>query len=121
MALRGVWLDELRDMCSAENQLIKALPKLAKGAKGSDLKKLFKEHFEETNGQVLRLKEVFQILQEKPTGQHCSAMEGVVDETADALEKDEEAASLDPASLAQLSEPSMTRLTVAIRAQGLRG
>jgi ferritin-like metal-binding protein YciE len=95
MALREVLLDELRDMYSAENQLIKALPKLAKGAKDGDLKQLFKSHLEETKGQVSRLKEVFQILGEKPTGQHCSGMEGVIEEGSDALEKDEEGASFD--------------------------
>ncbi len=95
MALKEVLLDELRDMYSAENQLVKALPKLAKGARDGVLKQLFKEHLEETEGQVLRLKEVFQILEEKPTGQHCSGMEGVVEEGADALEKDQEGASFD--------------------------
>src|ERR1700733_1923972 len=95
MALMDVLLDELRDMYSAENQLVKALPKLAKGAKDGGLKQLFKDHLEETKGQVLRLKEVFQILGEKSTGQHCSGMEGVVEEGTDALEKDEEGASFD--------------------------
>jgi ferritin-like metal-binding protein YciE len=95
MALKEVLLDELRDMYSAENQLVKALPKLAKGAKNGVLKQLFKDHLEETKGQVVRLKEVFQILGEKPTGQHCSGMEGVVEEGADALEKDQDGASFD--------------------------
>ena len=95
MALQDVLLDELRDMYSAENQLVKALPKLAKGAKNKELKGLFKEHLEETKGQVLRLREVFQHLGEKPTGQHCNGMEGVIEEGADALEKDEEGASFD--------------------------
>jgi ferritin-like metal-binding protein YciE len=82
-------------MYSAENQLVKALPKLAKGAKDKTLKQLFKDHLEETKGQVARLKEVFQILGEKPTGQHCNGMEGVILEGSDALEKDEEGASFD--------------------------
>jgi len=95
MALKDVLLDELRDMYSAENQLVKALPKLAKGAKDATLKQLFKDHLEETKGQVLRLKEVFGHLGEKPTGQHCNGMEGVIEEGADALEKDEEGPSFD--------------------------
>ena len=95
MALKDVLIDELRDMYSAENQLVKALPKLAKGAKDSTLKTLFTEHLEETKGQVLRLKEVFESLGEKPTGQHCNGMEGVIEEGADALEKDEEGPSFD--------------------------
>ena len=95
MALNEVLVDELRDMYSAENQLIKALPKLAKGAKDAQLKQFFKEHLQETKGQVLRLKEVFQHLGEKPTGEHCNGMEGVIEEGSDALEKDKEGASFD--------------------------
>jgi ferritin-like metal-binding protein YciE len=95
MALKEVLIDELRDMYSAENQLVKALPKLAKGAKDAKLKELFSAHLEETKGQVLRLKQVFEIFGEKATGEHCNGMEGVIEEGADALEKDEEGASFD--------------------------
>ncbi len=95
MALKDVLIDELRDMYSAENQLVKALPKLAKGAKNAELKAAFTSHLEETKGQVERLRQVFQILGEKPTGEHCNGMEGVIEEGADALEKDEEGASFD--------------------------
>ena len=95
MALKDVLLDELRDMYSAENQLVKALPKLAKGAKNPKLKELFTAHLDETKGQVERLKEVFAELEAKPTGQHCNGMEGVIEEGKDALEKDEEGASFD--------------------------
>jgi ferritin-like metal-binding protein YciE len=95
MALRTVLLDELRDLYSAENQLVKALPKLAKGANNPKLKQLFTAHLEETKGQVERLKQVFAALDEKPTGQHCNGMEGVIEEGKEALEKDEEGASFD--------------------------
>jgi ferritin-like metal-binding protein YciE len=95
MALQEVLIDELRDMYSAENQLVKALPKLAKGAKDATLKQGFQEHLAETKNQVERLKQVFGILGEKPTGQHCNGMEGVIEEGADALEKDEEGPSFD--------------------------
>jgi ferritin-like metal-binding protein YciE len=95
MALKSVLLDELRDMYSAENQLVKALPKLAKGSKNPRLKSIFTAHVEETKGQVERLKKVFAELGEKPTGQHCNGMEGVVEEGKDALEKDEEGASFE--------------------------
>jgi ferritin-like metal-binding protein YciE len=95
VALNDVLVDELRDMYSAENQLVKALPKLAKGAINPQLKTLFTAHLEETKGQVLRLKQVFEILEEKPTGEHCNGMEGVIEEGADALEKDEEGPSFD--------------------------
>jgi ferritin-like metal-binding protein YciE len=95
MALKEVLIDELRDMYSAENQLVKALPKLAKGAKDQTLKQLFTDHLAETKEQVLRLREVFEHLGEKPTGEHCNGMEGVIEEGSDALEKDEEGASFD--------------------------
>src|ERR1700761_1149185 len=95
MALQDVLIDELRDMYSAENQLVKALPKLARGAKNSELKQLFKDHLEETKGQVLRLREVFEQLGKKPTGKHCEGMEGVIKEGAEALEEDADDASFD--------------------------
>jgi ferritin-like metal-binding protein YciE len=95
MALKDVLIDELRDMYSAENQLVKALPKLAKGAKNAKLKQLFAAHLEETKEQVERLKKVFLELGEKPTGQHCNGMEGVIEEGKDTLEKDEVGASFD--------------------------
>jgi ferritin-like metal-binding protein YciE len=95
MALRTVLLDELRDLYSAENQLVKALPKLAKGAKNTKLKQLFTAHLAETKNHVERLKQVFASLDEKPTGQHCNGMEGVIEEGKEALEKDEEGASFD--------------------------
>jgi ferritin-like metal-binding protein YciE len=95
MPLKDVLLDELRDMYSAENQLVKALPKLAKGANNAKLKQLFTAHLEETKGQVERLKEVFGHLDEKPTGEHCDGMEGIVEEGKSALEKDEQGASFD--------------------------
>jgi ferritin-like metal-binding protein YciE len=95
MALSEVLLDELRDMYSAENQLVVSLPKLAKGAHDKTLKNLFSAHLEETKDQVKRLQQVFEILNKKPTGEHCNGMEGVIEEGADALEKDEEGASFD--------------------------
>jgi ferritin-like metal-binding protein YciE len=95
MALKSVLLDELRDMYSAENQLVKALPKLAKGSKNPKLKAIFTAHVVETKGQVERLKKVFVELGEKPTGQHCNGMEGVIEEGKDALEKDEKGSSFE--------------------------
>jgi ferritin-like metal-binding protein YciE len=95
MPLKDVLVDELRDMYSAENQLVKALPKLAKGANNAKLKELFTAHLEETKGQVERLKEVFERLEEKPTGEHCDGMEGIVEEGKSSLEKNEEGASFD--------------------------
>jgi ferritin-like metal-binding protein YciE len=95
MALKTVLIDELRDMYSAKNRLVKALPKLAKGSKNPKLKSIFTAHLAETKGQVERLKKVFAELGEKPTGQHCNGMEGVIEEGKDALEKDEEGSSFE--------------------------
>jgi ferritin-like metal-binding protein YciE len=95
MSLRDVLIDELRDLYSAENQLVKALPKTAKGAESEELKQIFTQHLEETKGHVERLKQAFEHLGKKPTGKHCSGMEGAVDEVKEALEEDEEGALLD--------------------------
>ena len=66
-------------MYSAENRLVEALPKLAEGANGKELKSLFTTHLEEdTKGQVERMKKVFEIIEEKPTGEHCNGMEGII-------------------------------------------
>ena len=95
MALQDVLIDELRDLYSAENQLVKALPKLAKGAKSPELKEGFKQHLDETKGHVLRLREVFEHIGKKPTGKHCEGMEGVIKEGTEALEEDMDDASFD--------------------------
>lgn len=95
MSLHEVLIDELRDLYSAENQLVKALPKAARGTSDPGMKAQLKEHLEQTKGQVLRLREVFQHLGKKPTGEHCSGMEGCIKEVTEALEKDEEGALKD--------------------------
>jgi ferritin-like metal-binding protein YciE len=95
MSLKDVLIDELRDLYSAENQLVKALPKLAKGAKDPKLKQVFTAHLDQTKEQVARLQDIFALLEEKPTGQHCGGMEGIIEEGKEALEKDEQGASFD--------------------------
>jgi ferritin-like metal-binding protein YciE len=95
MSLQNVLIDELRDLYSAENQLIKALPKMAKASVNPELKNLFTTHLEETKGQVERLKQVFEHLGKKATGEHCNGMEGLIEEGKDAIEKDEEGATKD--------------------------
>ena len=95
MSLQNVLIDELRDLYSAENQLVKALPKMAKAAVDPELKNIFTTHLEETKGHVERLKQVFEHIGKKATGQHCSGMEGVIEEGKEAIEKDEEGATKD--------------------------
>jgi ferritin-like metal-binding protein YciE len=90
MSLENVLIDELRDLYSAENQLVKALPKMAKGSSTPELRELFTEHLEQTKGHVDRLKQVFEHLGEKPTGETCKGMEGLVKEGQEQLENDEE-------------------------------
>jgi ferritin-like metal-binding protein YciE len=95
MSLQDVMLEELRDLYSAENQLLKALPKLAKAAEEKDLKQAFTSHLEQTRGQVDRLKKVFELLDEKPTGKHCNGMEGLIEEGQEAIDEDEEGSLYD--------------------------
>jgi ferritin-like metal-binding protein YciE len=95
MGLRDVMIDELRDLYSAENQLVKALPKVAKAVESEELKTIFTTHLEETKGHVERLKQVFEIIGKKPTGEHCKGMEGLVEEAKEGIEKDEEGAAKD--------------------------
>ena len=95
MSLETVLVDELRDLYSAENQLVKALPKMAKGSSTPELKELFQSHLEETKGHVERLKQVFEQLGKKPTGELCKGMEGLVKEGQEQLESDEEGATKD--------------------------
>ena len=95
MSLREVLIDELRDLYSAENQLVKTMPKVAKQVSSQELKQAFVSHMEETKGQVERLKQIFEKLGKKPTGKHCKGMEGAIDEVKEALEEDEEDALKD--------------------------
>lgn len=95
MSLENVLIDELRDLYSAENQLVKALPKLAKGTSSPELKDLITEHLEETREQVERLKQIFEQLGKRPTGELCKGMEGLVKEGQEQLESDEEGAAKD--------------------------
>lgn len=95
MSLQDVLIEELRDLYSAENQLVKALPKMAKATKTPELRTAFTSHLEETKGQVDRLKQAFQIIGKKATGQHCNGMEGVIEEAKDAIDSDEEGPTKD--------------------------
>lgn len=87
-SLRDLLIDELRDLHNAENQLIKALPKMAKAASHEELKEGFKTHLEETREHVDRLERCFKILGEKARGKKCHAMEGLVEEGKEAIEED---------------------------------
>jgi len=87
-ALKERYIDELKDIYSAENQLVKALPKMAKAATSDDLRAGFEEHLEQTKGHVQRLEQIFEALGEKPTGKKCHGMEGLITEGSEVIEED---------------------------------
>jgi len=87
-SLKDLLIDELKDLYSAETQLLKALPKMAKAATNPALKQGFEKHLEQTEGHVQRLEEIFEILDESPKGKTCKAMKGLVEEGAEAIEED---------------------------------
>ena len=94
-ALKDLYVDELKDIYSAENQLLKALPKMAKAATSEELRTGFEEHMEQTRGHVQRLDQIFKALGEKPGGKKCKAMEGLVAEGQEMMEEDFEEEAMD--------------------------
>jgi ferritin-like metal-binding protein YciE len=94
-SLKKLYVDELKDLFSAENQLLKALPKMAKAASSDELRTGFEEHLEQTKGHVQRLEEIFESLDESPKGKKCVGMEGLVKEGSEVMEEGFEDAVLD--------------------------
>jgi ferritin-like metal-binding protein YciE len=88
-ALKELYIDELRDIYNAENQLTKALPQMAKAASSGDLRAGFEHHLEQTKGHVQRLEEIFDALDEKPTGKTCKGMKGLIAEGKEMIDEDE--------------------------------
>jgi ferritin-like metal-binding protein YciE len=86
-SLQELFLDELKDLYSAEKQITKALPKMAKAATSSRLKDAFESHLAETNGQIERLEQIFDLLKKKGTGKTCEGMKGVLSEGAEVLQE----------------------------------
>jgi ferritin-like metal-binding protein YciE len=95
--LRDLYIDELKDLYNAENQLVKALPKMAKAASSDELRRGFEEHLEQTRGHVQRLEKIFKSLDESPKGKKCAGMEGLVKEGSEVMEEDFEGALMDAA------------------------
>jgi ferritin-like metal-binding protein YciE len=85
-SLKDLLVDELRDLYSAENQLVKALPKMAKAASNEELKEGLTQHLEETRGHVDRLDRALKILGASGKGKTCVAMKGLVEEGSEAIE-----------------------------------
>ncbi|HEY1984766.1 MAG TPA: ferritin-like domain-containing protein [Terracidiphilus sp.] len=82
-----LFVDELKDLYSAEKQITKALPKMAKAATSSDLKTAFETHLQETEGQIQRLERIFEILGKAAGGKTCKGMKGVLEEGAEVMEE----------------------------------
>lgn len=100
-SLRQLYIDELRDLYNAETQLTRVLPKMAKASSNSELRQAFEEHLRQTSEQVSRLEQVFEMLDEKPTGSKCRGMEGLLKEGAETIQtEDYEDAVMDAAIIA---------------------
>lgn len=94
-----LFLHLLKDMYHAEKQLLKALPKMAKNTESKELKKAFETHLGETEGQVERLEQVFEIIEKRAQGKPCAAMEGLIEEGKEAIDEIEDPEVLDAALL----------------------
>src|SRR5438876_6556104 len=95
--LKELYIEELKDLYSAETQLVKALPKLARAATADELRRGFEDHLEQTKGHVERLQKILDMLEESPKGKKCKGMEGLIEEGSEVTEEDYEGSLLDAA------------------------
>lgn len=93
--LEDAFIEELRDVLSAEKQIVAALPKMAKAATNPQLKEAFTNHLEETKGQVERLEKVFEACGKPARSKKCAAMEGILEEGKEIMELDADPEVLD--------------------------
>ncbi|MCC7424542.1 MAG: ferritin-like domain-containing protein [Planctomycetaceae bacterium] len=98
--LQDLLIDQLKDIYSAENQLIKALPRMAKAATSDALRDAFESHLAETEKQVERLDQIFERLEVKPGRKKCKAMEGLLEEGKEVISEDAEPMVHDAALIA---------------------
>lgn len=98
--LRSLFIDELRDVHHAERQLVKALPKLAKAATSPELRAAIEGHLGETEEQVSRLEQAFELLEESGKPKPCAGMQGIVEEGSDLIEEEDKGAALDAGIIA---------------------
>jgi ferritin-like metal-binding protein YciE len=98
--LEDMYIDLLKDLYSAEKQLVKALPKIAKAAQSSDLQKAFQEHLRQTEGHVERIDRIFSDLEGSPRGKKCVGMEGLIEEGNELLKEDAEPEVMDAGLIA---------------------
>jgi ferritin-like metal-binding protein YciE len=98
--LNALFLDTLKDIYYAEKQIYKSLPKMAKAASSDKLRAAFEKHHEETEGQIERLEQVFELLGKPARGKKCDAIEGILDEGKEIMEEYEAEPALDAGLLA---------------------
>jgi ferritin-like metal-binding protein YciE len=98
--LDDVFMDVLKDTLDAERQITKSLPKMAKAAENDELRKAFEEHLSVTEKQIERLETIFQSMDKAPRGKHCPAMEGLLKEGSELIEKEEMGPARDAALIA---------------------
>lgn len=98
--LEDAYMDLLKDLYSAEKQLVKALPKMAKNAQAADLQRAFEEHLKQTENQVERIERIFSELEGSPRGKKCVGMEGLIEEGNELLKEDAEPEVLDAGLIA---------------------
>jgi len=98
--MQELLIDELKDLYSAEKQIVRALPKLAKAATSPDLKQALLDHLEKTKGQVSRLEQIGEIVGKKLAGKTCVGMKGVLEEASEVLEDTEKGSVRDAALIA---------------------
>jgi ferritin-like metal-binding protein YciE len=99
-SLDDLLVHELQDIYNAENQILKALPKMVKAATNPELQSAFEEHLEQTEGQVERLDQVFKLLGVPAKGKKCEGMAGLIEEGKKVMEEDAEASVMDAALIA---------------------
>jgi ferritin-like metal-binding protein YciE len=99
-SLEKLYVDELKDLYSAEKQLVQALPRMAKKAMNPQLRAGFEEHLEVTKKQVERLDQIFERLERSPRGKKCKAMEGLIEEGKEMMQEDMEPEVMDAALIA---------------------
>lgn len=98
--LNTLFLDTLKDIYYAEKQIYKALPKMAKAAASDQLRAAFEKHHEETEGQIERLEEIFELMDKPARGKKCDAIEGILDEGKEVMTEYADTSALDPGLLA---------------------
>jgi len=99
-SLQELFIEELRDLYNAENQILKALPKMAEAASTPELQDAFQGHLQETMNQVDRLETIFEKLGKPPKGKTCKAMKGLIKEGEELLKEDAEPEVLDAGLIA---------------------